>query len=174
MERLQPRQQTESSGMENAARVLLKLAFWSFVVVMGLLGLFFTVSWTTPQEMKVDESLQGAYYAQEFGTGEVARLQGTYQHYTLGNEPDSFQGEFTLGGNTYAVNLEFPLGQAYSFCHEEGKNGFSLLMSRDRKVLLFQDGEDKLWIAPADTATLADIQKLLEENPHWENLIDWE
>ncbi len=169
MERLQPRNNMQNTTM-TLAKKLLRIAFWCGFVVMSLVGLWFTVVWSMPQETAVEHSLQGAYYEQ--GQQQEIRIQGTYAHYMLANQPDSFRGYLTVGDTQYYVELQIEMGQTFGCTRKEGNDGYALLLSRDQKTLFFQDAADRILIAPGDQTTADGFWKLLNENPEWAEAFD--
>ncbi len=166
MERLQPRNEDQNTAATGLAKKLLKAAFWCAFIVMGFVGLYFTVTWTTPQEVQVQQTVQAVELGQ---TGSLEmKLEGTAQQYRLRNNPDVFRGTVEIDGQTYRVELSFDPDAQYAYCAAAGDKPVHILVSRDLKTILLRQG-DRRFLAPGEDAeaTLARLKEVIRANEQW-------
>ncbi len=192
MERLQPRSEVRQTA--DFGKKIIKLMLYSFLAIMTLVGLWFAVLWTTPVTAQVDLSARGCILQEDGAEAKpvTVQIRGSYEHYRLSNEADSFTGELLLGDKTVPLTLSYPIGADYAKLELTGDIPAQLLWSRDQKSLLLEYALDEngeftalnrgtlqLLVLPAEdeAAAQAELEKfvaLFLENPDWEKGFHWD
>ncbi len=181
MERLQPRYENQNAKATNFARKLLKLALWSFLVCMGVVGLWFTVVWSLPEEIPVEVTVQAEVSPLRPETSDLhgsasIRVSGILTHYTLANEKDVLRGELEVEGSKLSVAVEFAPGEEFGLYTPENQD-WQLLISKDGQLLMLrmpgkEDG-DMLYRAVGDPAAASQKwQQVSDAHPEWMKLFE--
>ncbi len=191
MERLQPRQ--ESASTADFGKKILKLMLYGFLGCMTVVGLWFTILYTTPVTTQVEISSTGCILVEDSADTQThtVQLQGNFQHYRLGNESDVFDGQILWDGRQIDVTARFAPGEKFAKLSLGAELPIQILMSRDQKQLLLEYALDEsgdftslnrgqlhLLLLPAENtqqaeALLTELSAILAEKPEWEKDFHW-